>query len=151
MSIDFNKFDSMVDIEDLRKEVEDAGQNEGTRDYKEVPKGDYEVSVEKMELRESSKGEPMVTIWFNILAGEYKNSKIFMNQVITKRYPLHKTNELLRQMDTGLTIEFESYKKYNQLLMDVHEAIDGKLEFALRYGETKNGYPTFEITEVFEV
>jgi hypothetical protein len=54
-------------------------------------------------------------------------------------------------MDTDLNIEFITYKQYGNLLMDVMEAIDGNLEFALSYKEGKNGFSKYEITEVFEV
>lgn len=96
----------------------------------------------------------MVSIWFKIVSeGEYNGSLIFFNQVITQGFQIHIVNELLRSMDSSIAgvIEFESYSQYGQLLMDVHEAIDGKLEFALEYGQTKKGFPTYEITEVFDV
>lgn len=146
--MDYSKFDKMVDVERLKKEAEENGGG----NYKEVPYGDYEVKVDKMELTESKKGDPMVSIWFTILTGEFKGSKIFFNQVITQGFQIHIVNELLRSMGTGLEgIEFSSYSQYGTMLMDIHEAVDGKLEFALEYGETKKGFPTFKITEVFEV
>ena len=145
--MDFSKFDKQVDLEGLKHDVEDAKENNG--DFKEVPHGTYEVSVNKMELTESKKGDPMVSIWFKILNGDYKGSLIFYNQVITQGFQIHLNNQLLRSMDSGIDIEFESYSQYAQLLMDVHEAIDGNLEFGLEYGE-KKGFNTFKITDVFE-
>lgn len=146
--MDFSKFDKAMDLEGLKQDVEEAKENGG--DFKEVPHGRYEVSVNKLELTESKKGDPMVSIWFKILTGDYKGSLIFYNQVITQGFQIHLNNELLRSMDSGIDIEFESYSKYAQLLMDIHEAIDGNLEYALEYGERK-GFNTFKITEVFEV
>lgn len=148
--MDFSKFDKQVDLEGLKKDLNEAAENGGTGEYKEVPVGKYEVSVNKMELVESKKGDPMVSIWFKILTGEYKNSYLFFNQVITKGFQIHIVNELLRSMETEMDIEFESYSQYAQLLMDVHECIDGQLEFAIDYGE-KNNFKTFKIEEVFEV
>lgn len=146
--MDFSKFDKAVDLDGLKKDIEGAKENTGN--FKEVPLGDYEVAVDKMELTESKKGDPMVSIWFKIVNGEYKNSRLFFNQVITQGFQIHIVNELLRSMDTEFAIDFESYSQYGQLLMDVHEAVDGQLEFAVKYGENK-GFKTFEITEVFEV
>ncbi len=146
--MDFSKFDKAVDLDGLKKDIADAKENTGN--FKEVPLGTYEVSVNKMELGESKKGDPMVIIWFKILNGEYKNSLIFMYQTITQGFQIHIVNELLRSMDTGINIDFETYSQYGQLLMDVHEAVDGQLEFAIEYGENK-GFKTFKITEVFEV
>lgn len=151
MAVDYSKFDKMVDVEQLAKDVAEVEKNGGTGDYKEVPHGQYEVKVEKMELTESKKGDPMVSIWFKILAGEFKNSFIFLNQLVNRDFQFHIVNELLRAMDTGLDIHFETYKQYGDLLLNVHEAIDGKLEFGLKYDENNKGYDTFEITDVFEV
>lgn len=148
--VDYSKFDKQVDIEGLKKDVAEAKEN-GGGEFKEVPKGTYEVKVEKMELNESKKGDPMVTIWFKILSGDFKNSLIFYNQVITQGFQIHIVNELLRSMETEFAIEFESYSQYAQLLMDIHEAIDGAVEFALDYGESNKGFPTFKITEIFDV
>ena len=145
----WDKFDKAVDTEGLAKDVKEAAENGG--EYVEVPHGDYEGSVQKLELTASKKGDPMVTIWFKVLTGEYEGSLIFMNQVVTKGFQIHIVNELLRSMDTGIDIEFVTYRQYGNLLMDVAEAIDGNLEFALAYKEGKKGFSTYEITEVFEV
>lgn len=147
--MDYSKFDKAVDLEGLKKDAAEAAENTGN--YKEVPYGTYEVNVNKMELTESKKGDPMVSIWFKIVSGEYKGSLIFYNQVITQGFQIHLANEFLRSMDTEMVIEFESYSQYGQLLMDVHEVVDGKLEFALEYGENNKGYKTYKINEVFEV
>jgi hypothetical protein len=145
----WDKFDKAVDTAALADDVKDAQEN--GQSFKDVPHGDYEVSIDKMELTESKNHDPMVTVWFKVLTGEYKGSRIFMNQVITQGFQIHIVNELLRAMDTDLNIEFVTYKQYGNLLMDVMEAIDGNLEFALSYKEGKNGFSKYEITEVFEV
>lgn len=156
--MDFSKFDKMVDKEGLKKDIASASENTGN--FKEVPTGVYEVKVEKMELVETGKnsknpGMPMVSIWFKILAGEYKNSLIFYNKVImgtsNDGFMIHSNNELLKSLESDMVVEFESYSQYAQLLLDIHEAIDGKLEYQLNYGENKQGFKTYEIEEVFEV
>lgn len=146
----WDKFDSAIDTEGLQKDVQDAAEN-GTGSFKEVPHGEYEVSIQKMELVASKKGDPMVSIWFKIVSGEYKSSLIFFNQVITQGFQIHIVNELLRAMGTEHEIKFTTYKEYGNLLMDIMESIDGQLEFGLDYGEGKKGFNTYEITEVFEV
>jgi len=145
----WEKFDREIDIEGLQKDVQEAAENGAN--YREVPHGEYEVKIEKLELVESKAGDPMVTVWFKILTGEYKGCMIFMNQVITKGFQIHLMNEFLRSLDSGYDIEFKSYSQYGQLLMDIHEAIDGQLEYGLKYGEGKKGFNTYEITDVYEV
>lgn len=147
----WDKFDKAIDTDGLVADVKEAGEN-GTGGFKEVPHGKYEVSVNKMELIASKKGDPMVSIWFKIVSdGEYKGSMIFFNQVITQGFQIHIANELLRAMDSGVEIEFKTYKQYGEMLMDVFEAIDGNLEFGLDYGKGKKDFSTYEITDVFEV
>lgn len=146
--MDFSKFNKAFDINALKNDVKEAAENSGN--YKEVPHGRYEVKIDKLELTESKKGDPMVSVWFTILSGEYEKSKIFMNQVITQGFQIHIMNTFLRSLDSEIEIQFDDFEQYAQLLMDVHEAIDSQgLEYGLEYGESK-GFSTFEITEVFE-
>lgn len=148
MSNIWDKFDKQFNTEELAKEVAEADVSSG--EYKEVPTGEYEVKVAFMELRASKKGDPMVTIWFRIVSGEYSNSLIFMNQVINQPFQCSIANNILRGLAPEKEISFESYSQYGNLIMDIHEEIDGKYEYALEYGE-KKGFPTFKIKDVFEI
>lgn len=148
MAIDFSKFDEKVDLDGLRNDIAEAESNGG--DYKEVPHGNYEVKIQKLELSESKKGDPMFVCWMKILSGDYANSLIFMNQVVTQGFQIHIVDDFLRSLDSGVEVGFESYAQYADMIMDVAEAINGKLEYAVEYGENK-GFNTFKITDVFEV
>lgn len=144
----FEKWNSNVDLAGLQQDIKDAQDN--NKEFEKVPHGEYEVKIDKMELKASKKGDPMVSIWFTILEGKYKKSKLFLNQVITQGFQIHIVNELLKSMGTDLVIEFVDYKQYAELLLDVAEECDAnKLEFALKYEDNK-GYDKFTITEVFE-
>lgn len=152
MSIDWDKFDSKVDLDGLRDDIEEAKEN-GGGDFKEVPVGTYEVEVEKLELTTSKKGDPMVSIWFKILDGEFTNNRIFYNQIIPGGFQIHLNNELLRSLEVfeDDEIKFESYAQYSELLLDIAEEIDALgLEYALEYGKNSKGYNTYKIVEVFE-
>lgn len=146
MSINWKEYDKNVDVEGLRKDIEESAENGGT--FKEVPHGEYEVTVEKMELTQSKKGDPMLSVWFKILEGEYKNSRIFMNQLVRDGFGIHMANEFMRTLETDIEIEFNGYGDYNDLILDVFEAMDGA-EFALEYGENNKGYNTFKVLEIF--
>lgn len=148
----FDKWDKEIDTKGLAEDVKEAAEN-GTGSFKEVPHGDYEVAIQQMELKASSKGDPMVTIWFKVLDGEFKGSMIFMNQVITQGFQVHIVNEILRMMVSEMAdapvIEFKSYKQYGNLIMDIFEAINDNFEYALAYKKGKKDFSTFEIKEVF--
>ena len=144
----FEKWNESTDLKGLQDDIKDAQDN--NKEFEKVPHGEYEVKIDKMELKASKKGDPMVSIWFTILEGKYKKSKLFLNQVITQGFQIHIVNELLKSMGTDLAIEFVDYKQYADLLLDVAEECDANnLEFAIKYEDNK-GYDKFTITEVFE-
>ena len=47
----------------------------------------------------------------------------------------YKVNEFLRSLDTGLEVQFENFQQYGNLLMDIHELINGRLEYGLKYSK----------------
>lgn len=148
--MDFSKFDKQVDLEGLKQDIMEAEEN-GGGDFKEVPHGKYEVAITKLELTESKKGDPMVSVWFKVTNGEYEGSLIFMNQVITQGFQIHIADEFLRSLETTVDVQFESYSQYAEMLADIFEEIEDKVEFVLDYGENKKGFNTFEIIDSFEV
>lgn len=149
----FDKFDKQFDTAALKEDEKRAAEN-GGGDFPEVPWGDYVVKVEQAELKESkTSGKPMVSIWFKILEGEYKNSMIFYNQVIASGFGLHMADEFLRSLETEIEVEFTSFRQYAEMLLDIAEAAQA-LEYHLKYSERKakngNSYNDYEIVEVFE-
>lgn len=149
----WDEFDKSIDVKGLAEDVKEAAENGGRR---EVPHDTYEVAVTKLELTKAkSSGSPMVTCWMKILEGDYKGSLIFMNQVVTQGFQIHIVNEFLRSLlekcADAPEIEFQTYKQYGNLLMDVMEAIDNNFEYQLNYGENNKGYNTFQIEEVWEL
>ena len=72
----FDKFNALFggDLSGLKQDIEAAANNSG--DFVEVPHGEYEVKITKLELGETGErsktpGMPMAKVWFTILAGEY--------------------------------------------------------------------------------
>jgi len=146
--MDFSEFDKAFDVAGLKDDIKKAEEN-GTN-YEEVPVGQYEVKIEKMELKKSKKGEPMFTCWFKILAGEYKDKIIFMNQLLKEGFHFHIVNQFLKSLDTGKEIVFDSFNQYGNLIYDVKEEIEKQvLEYGLEYSKKDNKYAQFKITEVF--
>ena len=149
MAINFDEFDKKFDLDGLKNDITEAKENGGT--YKDVPVGKYEVKVEKLELTKSKKGDPMVTCWFKVLEGEFKGSLIFMNSLIDTGLRLNIMNEFLTSLDSGVDVFFDSFKQYNDMILDIAEAIDGKLEYLLDYSENDKGYKKYTIKDIYEV
>lgn len=153
MAIDFDKINRSVDLEGLRKDIENASDN-GTGDFPTVPAGKYEVSLVSLEIKGTKKdNRPMLAASFKILSGEYKNQNLFMNRVIygTKNDVLMIKSAVgwLNNLGSGVDVAFYDYKQFADLVMDVAEAVDGKIEFAVEYDPDQ--FNSIKITEVFDV
>ena len=149
----FEKFNQMMNVEGLKQDVAAAASGGG--DFVEVPTGDYEIKVVKLEIGETGEksktpGAPMAKVWFDILAGEYKGQKIFMNQMLTSGFGIHKMNEFLTSLETNVPVEFENFTQYGALFEEIFNEIDGKAEYQLTYGKNNKGYSTYTIVQRFQ-
>jgi hypothetical protein len=156
MSI-FEKFASKINAEELAASQKEIKENASGGDYPEVPVGTYEVKVDKLECKMSSKNNPMISIWFKILKGDFKDSIIFYNGVFYEDWMRHRVAKILsdilddgdRTAEINLILKSNDINTVNDFCMDVHEHIDGTFEYLLDYGERK-GYNTYNIEEVFD-
>ena len=152
MAIDFDKINRSVDLEGLRKDVENASEN-GTGDFPTIPAGKYEVALVSLEIKGTKKdNRPMLAVSFKILSGEFKNQRLFMNRVI---YGTKDDGRMIKSavgwlntLDSGVDVAFQDYKQFADLVMDVAEAIDGKIEYAVEYDDSQ--FNSIKITEVFD-
>lgn len=150
----FDKWNNSIDVEGLKKDIAEADKGQqNTGDYDEVPVGTYECKIEKLELKETKKGDPMVSAWFRILNGEYQNKVMFMNQVVTQGFQFSIVNRFLKSLDAvdADQVEFVDYGQYNDLLMDIMEAVDGNLEYLIEYKKSKKDFAVYTVKEVYEV
>lgn len=154
MAIDFDKIDRTVDLKGLQADVEEAKKNSGG-DFPTIPAGKYEVRVETLEVKgtKADPNRPMLAVSFKILSGEFKNQRLFMNRVLygTKndKNMIASAIGFLEKLDSGVPISFNGYEPFRQLVLDVAEAIDGKLEYAVDYDDSR--FNSITIDEVFEV
>ena len=153
MAIDFDKIDKSVDLEGLRKDVEEASAN-GTGDFPTIPAGKYEVALVSLEIKGTKKdNRPMLAASFKILSGEYKNQRLFMNRVI---YGTKDDGRMIKSavgwlntLESGVDVAFHDYKQFADVVMDVAEAVDGKIEFAVEYDDSQ--FNSIKIVEIFDV
>ena len=134
--------------------MEDAKKN-GGGDFPTIPAGKYEVKLESMEIKgtKADPNRPMLAVSFKILSGEFKNQRLFMNRVLygTKndKNMIASAMGFLEKLDSGVPVSFTSYKQFSQLVLDVAEAIDGTLEYAVDYDDSR--FNSITVEEVFEV
>lgn len=148
----FEKWNNSIDTEGLAKDTKEAEQgNRQGRTYEDIPVGTYEVKIEQMELKESKNGDPMFSAWFRILQGKYENSILFMNAIITQGFQIGNVNKFLRSLEAVEEVEFENYVQYNNLIMDIKEAIDeNSLEYLIEFKKNKKDFPVYTVKEVYE-
>ena len=154
--MDFSKFDKEIDVEKLKKDVEEAKKNGGNGDYAEVPKGTYVGKFEKLEVGETKDGRPMLKAQFRITEGEFNKSCLFMNRVLygTKNDASMIASAVgflikLEPSDDVDTVEFYSYSQFAELVLDIMEDIDGALEYEVYYDP--KAFNSISIEDVFEV
>ena len=156
MSI-FEKYAQAINQEELVKSQKEIQENANGGQREDVPVGKYECKVEKLECKKSKNGNLMVSIWFRILKGKFEKSVIFYNGVFYEDWMRHRVVKILsdilddgdRTAEINLILKSNDMDVVNNFCMDVHESIDGRLEYLLDYGQSK-GYQTYKIEEVYD-
>lgn len=155
----FDKYAKKINAEELAKSQEEINKNSNSGDYKGVPVGKYEVKVDKMECKLTKETKkPMVSIWFKVLAGDYKNSLIFYNGIFNEDFMRHRVVKLLsallddttHEAEINLILKSGNVAEINDFCLDIHEAINGKFEYLLDYGIRKE-FNTYAIEEVYDL
>lgn len=151
MAIDFEKFQQQFPADEMTKAVEEAKENGG---YDKIPDGEYRCKVEKMELKESKKGAPMCSIMFRIVAGDFKKHCLFYNRVLAGTtndgFMIKGCNDFLDSLDSGIDVEFKNWEQYNNLILDIFEAITAdKLEYTVSV-ENDGDFVNLEIMDIIE-
>lgn len=155
MAFDFAEFDKKVDTGALAQEVQEAP------DFADVKKGDYIVSLEKMELTVTKQDKkPMFAVQFKIKEGEYKGRVLFFNRVVYGNKNTDKwndgraiksvctwINELLTEDDEPVT--FVNYQDFAEQILDVFQMLQGKIELDISY-DAKSFNPV-TINEVIDL
>lgn len=158
MSSIFDKYADKINADELKASQQEIKDNSGGGQREEVPVGKYEVKVDKLECKMSKQNNLMVSIWFRIMTGKFEKSVIFYNGVFNQDWMRHRVAKILsdllddgdRTAEINLILKSNNMATINDFCMDIHESIDGRLEYLLDYGLSK-GYNTYAIKEVFDV
>lgn len=150
MAIDFKKFNEKFPADKMKADMKEAKENSNTA----LPDGEYAVKLEKMELGESKGGALMIKAQFRIIEGDHKKQCIFKNQVLTGTkndgFMMIKANEFLESLDSGIPVVFEDWEQYNDLILDIAEAVqEDKLTYSIEL-YTDGKYQNSEIVAVMD-
>ena len=151
--MNWDKFDEKVDLNGLKNDVAEAEKNGGTGERREIPKGRYEVKFKSIEVKATKDGRPMLSADALILEGEFKKWHLFMNRVLygTKNDANMISSAVgwLKSLGTDVDVKFNGYNDFSNVVMDVAEAVDGKLEHVVEYDPS--AFNSISVKEVFEV
>lgn len=150
MAIDFKKFNEQFPADKMKADMKEAKENSNTN----LPDGEYTAKLEKMELGESKGGALMIKAQFRITEGDHKKQCIFKNQVLTGTkndgFMMIKANEFLESLDSGISVVFEDWEQYNDLILDIAEAVqEDKLTYLICL-DTDGKYQNSEIIDVMD-
>lgn len=153
--IDFNKFNEMFPADQMKKQMDEAAKNDGTFD--KMPDGEYTVSLDKMELGESQKGQLMLKAQFRIIKGDHANQCIFVNKVLTGTrndgFMMRQARLFLESLDSGIDYHFDGWEEFDSMIADMADAIreDGlSYVVSLTANAKKPEYQDFEVIDIIE-
>lgn len=153
---DFNKAINAAAIKDIAA-------NNGTGEYKEVPKGEYIVKLVKMEVtacgsNAKTPGAPLLKADFKITDGDYNNYHLFMNKVLYTDRTDDKwnINKLLGgvvgwlaslEPSEDIDVVFEDFDQFEDLILDIAEDV-ASVEYKVKYDP--DGFYNISIEDVYE-
>lgn len=141
--MDFSKFDKEIDVKQLQKDIAEAQEN-GTGDYAEVPAGVYTCGIDKLEVRTTKDGRPMLSAQFRIIGDEdgtkcdFTKHCLFMNRVLygTKNDANMIASAIgwLKTLEPSddIDVMFETYSQFADLVLDIAEDI-AALQYVVSY------------------
>lgn len=158
MSVDFDKFDKMVDQKALKNQMEAAPE------FDDVPKGTYMADIEKMEIKPTKAGDKLM---FAVQLGitetidapkKQDKRKLFFNRVICGNKTTERWNDgvaikgviswIENLLDEGDTIEFKNYSQFADEILDIYQDICPSVAIKINYDP--DAFNPVSILEVFD-
>lgn len=156
--MDFSKFDSMVNKDEIQKQINAAPE------FDDVPKGTYMADIEKMEVKETKDGKGLI---FAVQMGitetinapkKQDKRKIFFNRKICGNKTTEKWNDgvaikgviswIEKILDEGDTIAFENYSQFAEEVLDIYQDICSEIAVKINYDP--DAFNPVTIVEVFD-
>ena len=146
--VDFSAIDKDLDTKAIQKSINEAKLSSG-----DVPKGDYTIGIDKLEIKATKDGRPMFFLQGRIKEGNFKKHCIFLNRVIygTKNDASMISSVLtfLEKFETETVPEFKNYNQFVDCVADIYEEIQGKVECDISYDP--DAFNSISIKEVFDI
>lgn len=156
--MDFSKFDSMIDKKALQEQMDKAPE------YDDVPAGVYVCNIDKMEIKETKKGDGLnfavqmgITETINAPKKQDKR-KIFFNRKIAGNKTSEKWNDgiaikgvigwVKNLLDDEDDLVFTSYSQFAEEILDIYQDICQNIEVKVDY--KPDDFNPITIMEVYD-
>ena len=130
-TFNFDEFDKKLNAEQFQKDLAEAKAAANDTDYPEIPKGDYDVKIERMEIKlTKTNPAPMFSVMLRIQDGQFKNACLFFNRKIANNKVSDKWNDAkavqtviswVDKLQTETIPEFISYTQFAQCIADIFD------------------------------
>ena len=160
MSVDFSKFDKLVNQKELNEQIKNAD----SLSFDDVPKGEYIVDIEKMEIKQTKAGDKLM---FAVQMGitetvnapkKQDRRKIFFNRVILGNKTTDKWNDgvaikgviswIENLLEDGDTIEFKNYSQFAEEVLDIYQDICPNISVKVDYDP--DAFNPISIVDVYD-
>ena len=157
-NMNFDKFDKMVNNEDLKKQMDAAPE------YDDVPKGTYMTVIDKMEVKETKDQKGLI---FAVQMGitetidapkKQDKRKLFWNRKIYGNKTTERWNDgiaikgviswIEKLLDEGDAIEFKNYSQFAEEVLDIYQDICSQIVLKIDYDP--DAFNPVTIVEVFD-
>lgn len=158
MSVDFNKFDQMVNQKEIKKQMDAAPE------FDDVPAGTYIVNIDKMEVKPTKAQDKLM---FAVQLGitetieapkKQDKRKVFFNRVICGNKVTDKWNDgvaikgviswVEKLLDDGDELEFSNYTQFAEEILDIYQDICPQIALKINYDP--EAFNPVTIVEVFD-
>lgn len=160
MAVDYSKFDEIVDINGVKEDMKNKGNNE-------LPEGTYDVALLDLQLGETGPnskkpGSPMIKAKFEIINGEEEGTWVWFNQVVSTGTGLNMGLGFIRSLipdeaehmgvrDGFLPDAIKTYAELGELLDMLKPFIMDHFEYALRIKKGSSGYTNYTVEEIYKL
>ena len=160
MSVDFSKFDKLVNQKELSEQIKNADDVS----FDDVPRGTYVVDIEKMEIKPTKAGDKLM---FAVQMGitetidapkKQDRRKVFFNRVILGNKTTDKWNDgiaikgviswIKKLLDEDDTIEFKSYSQFADEILDIYQDVCPNISVKIDYDP--EAFNPISIVEVYD-
>lgn len=158
IKMDFDKFDKMVNNEEIKKQMEVAPE------YDDVPKGIYMAVIDKMEIKPTKAQDKLM---FAVQLGitetieapkKQDKRKLFFNRVICGNKTTERWNDgvaikgviswVEKLLDEDDPIEFKNYSQFADEILDIYQDICPQVVLKIDYDP--DAFNPVSILEVFD-